>query len=550
LKSGQQDGTQIELPEPELVSTKKITVIMTGGKMSKTLHLARCLRSFAEANNQIQLKIVILESVRFRYNATRFSRCVDHFVPISSPRDSEEAYMDGIYNVCLEYDATHFLPVAAPVEAVCDALLKPRLERELGVSVLHTDHDLCCILDDKHRFGCFLRNILSVRSPRTYQVSTNQALREWNKVFHKDRKLGKLPRSIVLKNLQYDPIHRLDLFQLPADGITLEHYLSKIKNDGNPITEKQPWQLQEFLIDGKEYSAMIVVRSNFLMTMTCCQSSASQLNYIHVQVPAIQAWLDSFMTALQQSEYTLTGQLCFDFMVVKESGEDVAYPIECNPRVHTQCTIYNTNKTRSLLGHMLLNDQPLAHLKEKMSALLYQDYGPESDQPETFWFYNEFFKIFPNDWLLQYCDDKDCWTRSKLIFSGDETRKPRNALDYCVLVFYLPAFFLAMMLALPVIFLQVFVTRLFASKQSLSPGLQLSACDHTMAIAIRTKHFVERLVDRSCNIEADMWEKDPVPFLAKNHLQVPVRLLATIRTGVEWKKIDFAIGKVVEVGGD
>jgi len=137
-----------------------------------------------------------------------------------------------------------------------------------------------------------------------------------------------------------------------------------------------------------------------------------------------------------------------------------------------------------------------------------------------------------------------------LIFSGDETRKPRNALDYCVLVFYLPAFFLAMMLALPVIFLQVFVTRLFASKQSLSPGLQLSACDHTMAIAIRTKHFVERLVDRSCNIEADMWEKDPVPFLAKNHLQVPVRLLATIRTGVEWKKIDFAIGKVVEVGGD
>jgi len=117
LKSGQQDGTQIELPEPELVSTKKITVIMTGGKMSKTLHLARCLRSFAEANNQIQLKIVILESVRFRYNATRFSRCVDHFVPISSPRDSEEAYMDGIYNVCLEYDATHFLPVAAPVES-------------------------------------------------------------------------------------------------------------------------------------------------------------------------------------------------------------------------------------------------------------------------------------------------------------------------------------------------------------------------------------------------------------------------------------------------
>ena len=47
-----------------------------------------------------------------------------------------------------------------------------------------------------------------------------------------------------------------------------------------------------------------------------------------------------------------------------------------------------------------------------------------------------------------------------------------------------------------------------------------------------------------------MWSRDPFPFVAKNHIQVPSRLLATIRTGVEWKKIDFAIGKVVEVGGD
>ena len=43
---------------------------------------------------------------------------------------------------------------------------------------------------------------------------------------------------------------------------------------------------------------------------------------------------------------------------------------------------------------------------------------------------------------------------------------------------------------------------------------------------------------------------DPLPFLALNHLQLPWLLLGTMARGTPWKKPDFAIGKVVELGGD
>ena len=71
-----------------------------------------------------------------------------------------------------------------------------------------------------------------------------------------------------------------------------------------------------------------------------------------------------------------------------------------------------------------------------------------------------------------------------------------------------------------------------------------------MVILLKFASFVKDRLAAN-DVEADGWlPRDPLPLLIKNHVQVVVRLLATLRTGVEWKKIDFAIGKVVEVGGD
>ena len=43
---------------------------------------------------------------------------------------------------------------------------------------------------------------------------------------------------------------------------------------------------------------------------------------------------------------------------------------------------------------------------------------------------------------------------------------------------------------------------------------------------------------------------DPLPFLAVHYWQIPLLLLDNTRKLKGWVKIDFNIGKLVEVGGD
>lgn len=431
--------------------------------------------------------------------------------------------------------------MAAPVEALFDAKLKNRLEGELGTKVLHMDHALCSILDDKHSFGNFLRNELDLRSPRTHKVTCNDEVRKYNVLFREEQRSGKLKRKMILKNLSYDPIHRLDLFQLPVSDDKLEAYLERITKDGNPITESEPWQLQEFLARGSEYAAMIVVRSNRLVTMTCCPSSASQLNYIHMEVPSVRKWTEDFMAGLSKSEYTLTGQLCFDFMVLNEGNQEVAYPIECNPRVHTQCTIYNSDDVRTVLGSLLLNDT--VEKEEEMIELLERDYKKKSNSEliNVYWFYNEFFKVIPNFWLLTYNDSSDSDRRSKALLQDLPGLSKRAIL---IALVYAPAAIISLILLLPVLVL------MYVAHYGSGGSTDLSDGEHLWIMMIKLNMFLNRLTNLDENIEGDFWMYDPLPFLAKNHVQVASRLLATIRTGVEWKKIDFAIGKVVEVGGD
>jgi len=520
---------------------KTYTVVLTGGKMSKTLHLVRCLRSFELAEPNVQMKIIVLEQAKFRYSATGFSRCVDHFEIITSPRDSADAYMDDIYKACERHNATHFLPVAAPVEAIYDAELKERLEAKLGVAHLHMDQVLCNILDNKHTFGCFLSDTLNLRSPRTHQVSSDDEARKYNKLFHEERENGKLRRTMILKNLSYDPIHRLDLFQLPCPEAKLDTYLTRIKNDGNPISEQEPWQVQEFLGGGTEYAAMIVVRENHLVTMTCCPSSASQLNYAHVEIPSIRKWLEDFMVGLKNTDNILTGQICFDFMVLTENNKQVAYPIECNPRVHTQCSIYSRDDVKALFGSLLLENND--EREQQMISLLERDYGKNTigQKMNVYWFYNDFFKILPNSWLLDYNDGNDVMERNKILLMDQPYPSARVILTALI---YLPALILSIFAMLPI--LSLFLV--LPGDDLL--GSDLTTAEQLFAIYYKAMLFLDRLVYMNDNIEGDFWEYDPVPFIAKNHIQVASRLLASIRSGVEWKKLDFAIGKVVEVGGD
>ena len=57
----------------------------------------------------------------------------------------------------------------------------------------------------------------------------------------------KHPR-FIFKNLQYDSMHRLDLFTLPCAPAKLDAYLAKLKADGVAIDDANPWTAQRFVV--------------------------------------------------------------------------------------------------------------------------------------------------------------------------------------------------------------------------------------------------------------------------------------------------------------
>merc|ERR1711907_480997 len=282
---------------------------------------------------------------------------------------------------------------------------------------------------------------------------------------------------------------------------------------------------------------------------------------IHCEVPAIRSWLHDFMIQLNRSRYTLNGQLCFDFIVVHEEGTAVAYPIECNPRVHSQCSIYNRDDVRSVFGSLLLAHTPAK--EAELTELLERDYMQDGETSlNIYWFYNEFFKIFPNGWLLHIIlamiipSAEHCYS-PKQLFAASLWRQIHTTWIYIPSACTHSVCFFFIVIASPVLLIcgACHIWSWYSSahgsiriRKSSAPPLTPS--EHVSAMFIKADMFLQRLENTRDNVDTDLWSSDPVPFLAKNHLQVPSRLLASLVTGVEWKKVDFCIGKVVEVGGD
>ena len=139
-----------------------------------------------------------------------------------------------------------------------------------------------------------------------------------------------------MKNIDYDPVHRLDLFTLPAENKAIENYLKKIARDGNPITENHPWTIQRF-IDGTMWSTCQVQIGGEVCLYTCTKSTASCFNWNHEDNQQIKAWADGFAKKLK-----IDGIFTNDFIIDKYDG--VAYAIECNPRLGSQVSLFHSQQ--------------------------------------------------------------------------------------------------------------------------------------------------------------------------------------------------------------
>ena len=132
-------------------------------------------------------------------------------------------------------DIKYFLPVSTTRRALTDSRLGEVL-RSQGIKSLTIDYDITKLVDDKYRFITKSKEI-GLITPETLRVTSSREVHDLN------RNQNKLKgRKFILKSIQYDPVHRLDLFTLPCSESKLSEYLQKID-----ISEDRPWIAQEFI---------------------------------------------------------------------------------------------------------------------------------------------------------------------------------------------------------------------------------------------------------------------------------------------------------------
>ncbi len=399
------------------ISNNPQHILITGGKMTKALQLAR---SFHEAGH----KVILIETHKYWLSGHRFSKAVEKFYTVPAPEKDPDGYCQAILKIVQQENIDAFIPVSSPVASYYDSLAGELIAPYC--QVIHFRAEITRILDDKFTL-CEKAHSLGLSAPKAFLITDPQQILDFD--FSSDSS------KYLLKSIRYNSVSRLDMTQLPFEG--MEDYVKNLS-----ISEDNPWTMQEF-ITGQEYCTHSTVRNGKIRLHCCSESSPFQVNYEHVERPEIYAWVEKFV-----KELNLTGQISFDFI---QTQDGTVYPIECNPRTHSAITMF--------YNHPGLAD---AYLKDSVNENE-TPIVPLPDSKPTYWLYHEIWRLTE----VGSFSDLQAWLQ-KIVQGTD----------------------------------------------------------------------------------AIFQVNDPLPFLTVPHWQITLLLLENLRKLKGWIRIDFNIGKLVELGGD
>ncbi len=327
------------------------TVLLSGGKMTKALALAR-------AFHRAGCRVILVESPTYRWTGHRFSRAVDRFYTVPAPQDA--GYAAALVEIVRREHVDVYVPVCSPAAARHDAEAMAVLSEHCAV--LHFDPPTLARLDDKYAFSVAASRA-GLPVPECHRITDPQQVLDF------DFAAG--GKRYVLKSIPYDPVRRLDLTPLPRP--TPRETAAFVA--ALPISEQRPWILQEF-IAGQEYCTHSTVRDGQVQLHCCCESSSFQLNYAMVDKPEIESWAREFASALG-----LTGQMSLDFI---QAPDGTAYAIECNPRTHSAITMFYNHPQVAR-----------AYLESGVPTVF-----PRADSRPTYWLYHELGRLVlaPTRW--------------------------------------------------------------------------------------------------------------------------------------------------------
>lgn len=329
-------------------ATELKTVMLTGGKMTKALQLAR---SFHAAGH----RVILVETEKYWLTGHQFSHAVDRFYTVPAPQIDSQKYIDSLLQIAKQEQVDVYVPVCSPVASYYDSLAKSALSG--CCEVFHLDANVTQMLDDKFAFAEQARS-LNLSVPQSFRITDPDQVLDFD--------FSHESRPYILKSIPYDAVRRLDLTKLPCQTRTeTEAFVRSL-----PISVDRDWIMQEF-ITGQEYCTHSTVRNGEIRLHCCCKSSAFQVNYENVEHLNIQQWIQRFVRELK-----LTGQVSFDFI---EAEDGSVYAIECNPRTHSAITMFYNHPG---VAEAYLTDKPL-----------FQPLQPLPTSKPTYWLYHELWRL-------------------------------------------------------------------------------------------------------------------------------------------------------------
>jgi predicted ATP-grasp superfamily ATP-dependent carboligase len=174
------------------------TILLSGGKMTKALQLAR---SFHAAG----YRAVLVETEKYWLSGHRFSKAVDRFYTVPAPQTDPEGYTQALLAIAKRENVEVYIPVSSPVASYYDSLAKPMLSG--CCQVFHFDAELTQALDNKFAFAELARS-LGLSVPPSFLITAPEQVLSFD--------FSQMPYQYILKSILYDSVHWLDLTKLPC----------------------------------------------------------------------------------------------------------------------------------------------------------------------------------------------------------------------------------------------------------------------------------------------------------------------------------------------
>jgi hypothetical protein len=197
-------------------------ILLTGGKMTKALQLARLFHAAGH-------KVFLVETKKYWLSGHRFSNSIENFYTVPEPQEDADGYIQALLDIVKKENIDIFIPVSSPVASLYDSLAKPVLSRYC--EVFHFDADTTKMLDDKFTFS-EKALALGLTAPKSYLITDPEQILKFN--------FAESERKYILKSIPYSPFYRLDMVKLPCADMA--NYVKNL-----PISKDHPWMMQEFI---------------------------------------------------------------------------------------------------------------------------------------------------------------------------------------------------------------------------------------------------------------------------------------------------------------